>query len=287
MIIAAITRISLTSADAESLAGFYEDGLGFTRIARRSVDAGSYGVAGARALVLVLALGDQQIELVQFDQPGAPYPQPCASNDPWFQHFAIVVRDIGAAFERLQSLGRSTLISRGGPVQLPRSSGGVAACKQRDPELHPFELLHFPSAQVQRGIDHSAIAVADTARSIEFYGNFGLSVSSRSLNQGPAQERLDDLDGVAAEVTGLSPTQDTPHLELLCYRKPRASPQQTIAANDIAATRLIVRASASLMPGHIVHDPDGHRLLAEPPDAQSYGFEPDIDPLSDPRQSDR
>ncbi len=252
MKVAALARISLNSADAEALAAFYVDGLGFTLTDRARNGA---------ALVLTLSLGAQQIELVQFDQPGAPYPQPASSHDPWFQHFAIVVGDVDAAARRLHERARPVAISLAGPVTLPPSSGGVRAVKLRDPELHPFELLQFPPGGAGAiGIDHSAIVVADTARSVAFYEGLGLAVSARSLNQGAEQEALDAAAGVRVAVTGLSPKQATPHVELLCYHAPASPPPRPIAATDIAATRLVLRREDDGEPVMLL-DPDGHRLV--------------------------
>ncbi|MGB8684208.1 MAG: hypothetical protein WCD12_15080, partial [Candidatus Binatus sp.] len=60
----------------------------------------------------------------------------------------------------------------------------VTALKFRDPEGHPLELIAFPPddtpAKWQRsstaeclGIDHSAISVAVTERSVKFYERLG------------------------------------------------------------------------------------------------------------------
>lgn len=62
-----------------------------------------------------LKLGRQEIELVQFNRPGSVYPRPHAANDPWFQHFAIVVSDMDKAHKRL-CLQPHERISIGGPA---------------------------------------------------------------------------------------------------------------------------------------------------------------------------
>lgn len=270
----ALSRISLTSANADLLASFYENGIGFVQTARERVDAAPYGMAGSEALVVTLSLGQQLIELVQFDQPGAPYPTSRTSYDPWFQHMAIVVTDITAALLRLNQRTTPIPISLHGPVTLPASAGGVTAIKLRDPEGHPFELLQFPAANTPAawaglvpqngfalGIDHSAIVVANTAASAAFYAGLGLTFASSSLNQGPTQDLLDAASGTLVAVTGLSPPQATPHVELLCYSAPTAAPAITIAANDIAATRLVMQDDGPPAGQGIVPDPDGHRVM--------------------------
>ena len=121
-----------------------------------------------------------------------------------------------------------------------------------------------------RGIDHSAISVSDTARSIAFYEGLGLSVSTRSLNWGREQEALDDVAGVAVEVTALAPHHPNPHLELLCYCGGSADRNPIRSNADVAATRLIFSATGAVA-SHQFMDPDGHRLLIEGAARQAGG----------------
>lgn len=168
-------------------------------------------------------------------------------------------------------------------ARLPESSGGVTAFKFRDPDGHPLELAAFPDGKVPSrwgaqpdaelclGIDHSAICVSDSERSIAFYEGLGLRISVRSLNQGPEQARLDGLRNPSVEVTALSPNRRSPHVELLCYQPGMSQPCIVPGSADVAATRLMfeVDAAASGQPGAIlprrILDPDGHRLVVMPP----------------------
>lgn len=269
-----LARISLTSANADLLASFYENGLGFVQTGRVRVDATGYGMAGTEALVITLALGEQLIELVQFDQPGLPYPTTNTSYDPWFQHIAIVVTDIAAALLRLNQQAQPIPISLHGPITMPAASGGITAIKLRDPEMHPFELLQYPAGGIPSqwnglvpqngfaiGIDHFGIVISNPASSIAFYAGLGLAVSSSSLNQGTEQQSLDAAAGAVVEVIGMSPSQATPHVNLLCYSTPMAAAAITVAANDIAATRLVLRVDGPPATQGPLIDPDGHRLL--------------------------
>jgi catechol 2,3-dioxygenase-like lactoylglutathione lyase family enzyme len=291
-----IARIRVTAADVEELAAFYTEAFGFER---RGVGQ-----------ILTLALGREIVELEVAPAAGSPYPRGRSSNDPWFQHFAIVVSDMAAARARLGGCGGWTPITVPAPQRLPASSGGVMAFKFRDPEGHPLELLEFSAGEIPvawrgargsgpcLGIDHSAIVVADTSRSVDFYGHLGFSVTGRSLNRGPEQEHLDGLSGVVVEVTalagdGVAPLAgggaDPPHLELLRYRSPVsaqalpgwpapgdiAATWLHIEVDDLAATLSRLRAdgveclappspSAPPCESATVRDPDGHllRLLA-------------------------
>jgi len=224
------------------------------------------------ALRLTLNLGEQIIELLQFDQKGNPYPRNASASDLIFQHFAIVVSDMAEACQRLSATEGWTVISRCGPQLLPPSSGGVTAFKFRDPEGHPLEFLFFPddamptmrkeNDEICLGIDHSAISISNTSRSVSFYNSLGLQIFSRALNRGAEQEKLDGLTRVEVEVTALRPPLPNPHLELLCYCRPRHGLNPLMSNADIATTRSIFEATGSA-PSCIIADPDGHQIVLE------------------------
>jgi catechol 2,3-dioxygenase-like lactoylglutathione lyase family enzyme len=261
-----LARIGLITPDAGRLCRFYERVLGFSRLGasdRFVSDVGAHGIT--------LGLGREAIELLQFDHPGRRYPDDIASSDLRFQHFAIVVSDMALAYRRLCADDSWTAISTDGPQRLPPSSGGVDAFKFRDLDGHPLELLAFPTEKTPAcwqqppndelflGIDHSAIGVADSRRSITFYHALGLSLAARSHNAGGAQQRLDDVNRPQVEVTALAPPRATPHVELLCYRSVTHERTPGLRYNDVAATRLIFETREG--PSENLVDPDGHHLV--------------------------
>ena len=258
----AIASFHLTTAEPERLAQFYMKGLGFSVVGHGVIpkaELALLGLAGSGTRI-TLRLGDEILALDSFEPAGRPYPDGATAADLFFQHFAIVASDARAAWDRVRPQGASP-ISTDGPVTLPQSSGGVTAIKFRDPDGHPLELLQFPqpSAKWQgvgtHGIDHTAISVADAAASRRFYEDLELSLHERTLNQGPAQAALDGLAGVHVEVVPMLPALATPHLELLCYHKPRGrSADQPVRANDIQATRVVWTADTDML----ILDPDGH-----------------------------
>jgi catechol 2,3-dioxygenase-like lactoylglutathione lyase family enzyme len=253
-------RIERQTDDPERAAAFYISALDF-----EAVTACSESEAGVRSL----RLGAETLRLVGATMPGARR-RPARSFDRWFQHLAIAVADMDRAYARLAAVPGLEAITRGGPQQLPPASGSVTAFKFRDPDGHPLELLQFPAGrgpekwrrpQAGRlflGVDHSAITVADTGRSITFYERaLGLKVSAQSLNQGPVQARLDDATGAIVEVTALVTSDPaSAHVELLCYRHPQGEPGEpgqsgaTLVFEDGVAVQTC--------------DPDGHALVIAP-----------------------
>lgn len=279
-----LSYFRMNAGRAKPLAAFYEEALGFRQLSLEHLSGAcmeTISPTRGRALRITLALGDQRVRLLQFvDKPGRPYPDHAQSSDLIFQHLAIVVADMDAAMQRLSAVAGWSSISCDGAQQLPKSSGGVTAFKFRDPEGHPLELLAFPLDDTPQhwrressttpflGIDHSAISVSESARSVAFYEALGLKVSNRSVNDGPAQARLDHLDQPVVEVTAMSAGASPPHLELLCYRHGGKGDPMHMSANDVAATCLVfercLRPEADLAgrpPAQNLVDPDGHHLM--------------------------
>jgi catechol 2,3-dioxygenase-like lactoylglutathione lyase family enzyme len=234
------------------------------------------GVHGG-SLRYTLQLGREVVDIVQFDRPGRPFPQPLFPDDTVFQHFALVVSNMDLALAQLRGAPGWTPITSGGPQRLPQESGGVTAFKLQDPDGHPLELLAFPEQAVPPhwqersacgiflGIDHSAISVRDTAISTAFYQSLGFTVTAQTFNHGLEQAHLDGVPNAQVEVTALSLATATPHLELLCYRSGGHRPRQVSASNDAAATRITLaidsRENDIDDPQRLVVDPDGHHLL--------------------------
>jgi catechol 2,3-dioxygenase-like lactoylglutathione lyase family enzyme len=238
----ALTRVQLVSHNPDSLALFYQTALGFSRL---------------EAAGILLRYGDSEIEVISFDPAGAAFPAAQRADDVSFQHFAMIVPDIAAAYDGLRGMGGWRAISLDGPVKLPASSGGVTAYKFRDPEGHPLEFIEPPAPAPAR-IDHTAIVVADTARSVAFYAGFGLKVRARTLNQGAEQAALDGLDAPVVDVTRLGDAAGHLHLELLCYRG--AADTAVLGEHDVAATRLVFATDGETK---LIKDPDGHFIYVE------------------------
>jgi catechol 2,3-dioxygenase-like lactoylglutathione lyase family enzyme len=246
-----MVSISRVVSNLERAESFYRSALGFRSVGNGPVDhqvLAALGIGDRKANELRMRIGEEELVLVQFDPAGRHYPTASRSNDLWFQHVAIVVNDMDRAYSWLRSNSGWQPISTDGPETLPASSGGVRAFKFRDPDGHPLELLWWPAGQGrpewhQRagsddqpflGIDHSALSVGSTRRSLAFYRSLGLHIAYRSVNGGPAQSRLDGLAAARMRVTGLRPAASSgPGLELLAYR-PRGRSDDSSNVTDLS-----------------------------------------------------
>jgi MIP family channel proteins len=251
--VATVGAIGLTVSDMARSMAFYAGVLGFETVADVEASGPAYerltGVVGARARVVTMQLGGERIELTEYLTPrGRAAPSDSRSNDAWFQHVAIITNDIEQAYLWLRR-HKVQLISPG-PQRLPDwnpKAGGIVAFYFKDPDGHPLEILQFPpdkgdprwhrpSDRIFLGIDHTAIVVADSERSLRFYRDtLGLRVAAASENWGPEQERLNNVRGAHLRITTLRAAAG-PGIELLEYLTPRTGRPAPVdaAANDLA-----------------------------------------------------
>jgi len=155
-----------------------------------------------------------------------------------------------------------------------------------------LEIIFFPPGRgnpkwqhagtnVFLGIDHTAIVVSDTDKSLAFYRDLlGLRVAGESENYGVEQEYLNQVFGARLHITGLR-AQRGPGIEFLEYITPPGGHSLTAdaKANDLVFwnTRLAVDDVAKLSAklhergvafvskpssahSQIVRDPDGHAM---------------------------
>jgi catechol 2,3-dioxygenase-like lactoylglutathione lyase family enzyme len=185
--------------------------------------------------IVHLRLGGQVVELTQYVSPpvGRPIPVPSYSNDQWFQHMAIVVRDMDAAYKILQDNNVQQVSAY--PIAIPPSNPGAAgikAIKFHDPERHDLELIYFPSGKGDAswhnptnklflGLDHTAMTIAASDTGVAFYRDLlGLKIGTVTLNTGTTQEVLDGLFNDTCLVTAMLPPSAPPHIEFLDYKTP-------------------------------------------------------------------
>jgi catechol 2,3-dioxygenase-like lactoylglutathione lyase family enzyme len=251
-LVQAIDTVGMTVSDMDRTVAFFTDVLTFEKTSDIELAGAEYerlqGVFGLRMRVVRMRLGDEQIELTQYLTPqGRRIPDDSRSNDRWFQHVAIIVSDMDAAYARLRQHHAEHASPE--PQRLPDwnpNAGGIKAFYFKDPDGHPLEILQFPNGKGDAkwhaaagrlflGIDHTAIVVGNTERSLAFYRDLlGLRVASESTNYGPEQDRLNNVFGARLHITGLRAAAG-PGIEFLEYVTPRnGRPATGIQSNDLA-----------------------------------------------------
>jgi catechol 2,3-dioxygenase-like lactoylglutathione lyase family enzyme len=300
-----VAAVGLTVADLSRATSFYTRVLGFEPAGAVVETWGEdverlQGLSGIRIRVARLRLGAETLELTEYLAPrGRPIPADSRSHDRWFQHVAVIVSDMDRAYAWLRR--HAVEHASPAPQRLPDwnpAAGGIRAFYFKDPDGHPLEILQFPpgkgdprwqdaGGRLFLGIDHTAIVVGDTERSLRCYRDaLGFRVVGGSENWGPEQERLNNVVGARVRITTLRAAAG-PAVEFLEYLTPRdgrpippdARPNdlahwQTVletadaetAARALAGSpcRLVSSAVARPDPelgfvrGFLGRDPDGH-----------------------------
>ncbi|MEO1339771.1 MAG: VOC family protein [Cyanobacteria bacterium J06635_13] len=245
MIVTKISAIALTVADIDLSIRFYTQALEFKVVEDCTFEPSSYdrlaSIPESRVRLVTLQLGEEYIELIQYlDLEAKPIPKDSQSNDLWFQHLAIVVKDIDRAYQHLQKFEIKPISKK--PQTIPQDNklaAGVRAFKFRELDHHSLELIWFPPGkgkdrwqhsenELFLGIDHSAIAVRDTEKSLRFYRDLlGLTPAKTNLNQGQEQADLDNLSAPELEVTPLQPKESSIGVELLAYQQPQGGRERS------------------------------------------------------------
>jgi catechol 2,3-dioxygenase-like lactoylglutathione lyase family enzyme len=234
-----VAAVGMTVSDMDRAVEFYTKVLTFEKVSDEEVAGEGYeqleGVFGLRVRVVRLRLGDETLELTEYLAPkGRPFPADSRSNDLWFQHVAIITRDMDRAYRLLRQ--NKVQHASTGPQVLPawnKSAGGIKAFYFKDPDGHALEILQFPPekgaakwhAKTDRlflGIDHTAIVVRDTEASLKFYRDvLGFAVAGESENYGTEQEHLNNVFGARLRITSMRAPSGGPGIEFLEYLAPR------------------------------------------------------------------
>ncbi|MFL6598721.1 MAG: VOC family protein [Chthoniobacterales bacterium] len=253
-----VESVGMTVSDMDRAVEFYS-ALTFQKISDVEVLGEQFehleGVFGARMRIVRMQLGKEYLDLTQYlAPPGRPIPVDSQSNDLWFQHIAIVVRDMDQAFDKLHAL-KVQFVSTG-PQTLPpsiKAAAGIKAFYFRDPDQHNLEIIYFPpgkgdlrwqekSDNLFLGIDHTAIGISNTEGSLKFYRDLlGLRKAGESENFGTEQEHLNQVFGAHLHITGMRASAG-PGIEFLEYLTPRDGRPRSadVRANDIVHWQTIV-----------------------------------------------
>ncbi len=306
-----IESVGFTVSDMDRAVDFYTRVLPFKKTSDAEIWGADVetlsGVFGARVRVVRLQLGDETLELTEYLTPqGRPIPVDSRNNDRWFQHLAIVVSDLDQAYQILRR--HRVRYASTAPQTLPaylKQAAGIEAFYFKDFDNHILELIEFPPGKGARkwrklatdknkiflGIDHTAIVVADTKRSLEFYRDLlHLKISGESENYGAEQEHLNNVRGARLRITSMQTPKAGMGVELLQYLAPthgKPFPKDTQANDlwhwqtsfvsagldgsvavlerqkiDFISSGIVSIATESLAfeKGLLVRDPDGHAV---------------------------
>src|SRR5438067_2030753 len=280
----AVESVGMTVSDMDRSVAFYT-ALTFQKVSDIEVLGEPYehleGVFGARMHIVRMKLGNEFVDLTEYLAPrGRPIPVDSRSNDLWFQHIAIVVRNMDQAFEKLRAL-RVQFVSTG-PQTLPASlpaAAGIKAFYFRDPDQRNLEVIYFPPGKGdprwQQKTDNLLL---------------GLGKAGESENFGTEQEHLNQVFGAHLQITGMRAASGA-GIEFLDYLTPRdgrARPAD-VHANDIVHWQTMIttddvdllakklrdahvhfvssgvvfmpKDKAGFSKGALVSDPDGHNVL--------------------------
>ena len=254
-----VEAVGMTVSDMDRAVEFYS-ALTFQKVSDLEVFGDGFehleGVFGARMRIVRMKLGNEFLDLTQYlAPPGRPIPIDSRSNDLWFQHVAIVVRDMDEAFQRLRAL-KVKFVSTA-PQTLPpsiKAAAGIKAFYFRDPDEHNLEVIYFPPGKgdprwqektdkLFLGIDHTAIGISNTEVSLKFYRDLiGLRKVGESENFGTEQEHLNQVFGAHLLITAMRPASG-PGIEFLEYLTPRdGRPRPAdVRANDIVHWQTMIQ----------------------------------------------
>lgn len=292
MAIIAVASVGIIVSEIERSLDFYTTVLSCQKVSDITVTGDEfdrlYGLVNVRVRLVKLKLGEEIIDLIEFLSPkGKPIPTDSQSHDLWFQHIAIVVRDMEKAYQHLrQHWVTQTSLN---PQTLPEwnpVAGGIESFYFKDIDGHNLELIHFPADKgdpkwqdstelLFLGIDHTAIVVANTAASLAFYcDRLGMKLQQQSQNFGLEQERLSGVSGVRVQISSLKAPTGL-GIELLEYQLPnhgRQIPANT-QANDLWCWQIMIAIEDAIVPSNsnsefilefnqslIIPDPDGHSV---------------------------
>ena len=231
--ITGVEAIGVTVSDLDRSVEFYTQVLHFQKEWETELSGAEVehlkGVFGVRVRVARLRLGSEEIELSEYLAPqGRPLPQDSRSNDLWFQHMAIVVRDIDEAYSGCAT-SCATCFERPETLRRGMQAGGIQAFYFRDPDGHVLEIIHFPQARailagngriraVSRNRSHCHRG-SNTERVLRLSRPTRHARCGHGENYGDEQEHLNNVFGARLRITSLRLRR--PGIELLEYLAPR------------------------------------------------------------------
>jgi catechol 2,3-dioxygenase-like lactoylglutathione lyase family enzyme len=147
--ITGVPHTGLVVKDMDKMIAFYGDTFGFevvldTDVTGKEADGiVNFHVESER--IVIMALGETQIELLEYRPVGREYPEDYMSNDLFGVHLAFETDDMDRDYAMVKEKG-VTVISDG-PQTIPETHSifaGTRVLYIQDSEGHPLELIQMP-----------------------------------------------------------------------------------------------------------------------------------------------
>ena len=147
--ITGLSHTGLVVRDMKKMIDFYHDTFGFQKVLETTVsgketdDIVNFHLE--QEIIVLMQLGEMQIEMLEYRPRGRSYPDDYKSNDSFGVHLAFKTDDIERDFAMLKEKGVK-IISKG-PQTIPKEHPIFAGTKVLyflDPEGHPLELIQIP-----------------------------------------------------------------------------------------------------------------------------------------------
>jgi catechol 2,3-dioxygenase-like lactoylglutathione lyase family enzyme len=147
--ITGVPHTGLVVKDMDKMIAFYGDTFGFevvldTDVTGKEADGiVNFHVESER--IVIMALGETQIELLEYRPVGRDYPEDYMSNDLFGVHLAFETDDMDRDYAMVKEKG-VTVISDG-PQTIPETHpifAGTRVLYIQDSEGHPLELIQMP-----------------------------------------------------------------------------------------------------------------------------------------------
>jgi catechol 2,3-dioxygenase-like lactoylglutathione lyase family enzyme len=147
--ITGLAHTGLVVKDMDRMILFYRDAFGFevvldTQVSGKEADnIVDFHVESER--IVVMRLGENEIEMLEYRPVGRNYPEDYKSNDLFGVHLAFMTDNIEKDYANLKEKG--VMVISNGPQTIPKTHPVFAGTKVlyiQDPEGHPLELIQIP-----------------------------------------------------------------------------------------------------------------------------------------------
>jgi catechol 2,3-dioxygenase-like lactoylglutathione lyase family enzyme len=148
--ITGVGHTGIVVKDMDKMIAFYRDNFGFEKVLDTQVegkeadDIVNFHIESER--IVLMALGETQIEMLEYRPSGREYPADYLSNDLFGVHLALETDNMEQDYQQLKENG-VTVISKG-PQTIPDTHpifAGTRVLYIQDPEGHPLELIQMPN----------------------------------------------------------------------------------------------------------------------------------------------